>query len=67
MMDDGADEEYDFEFEEDEEGDEADADIENLYYNAKGEVETLAAILRPTTPLTNPLSDESAHLSTQRR
>ncbi|KDN45898.1 putative COP9 signalosome complex subunit 2 [Tilletiaria anomala UBC 951] len=35
MMDDGADEEYDFEFEEDDEGDEEHADIENLYYNAK--------------------------------
>jgi COP9 signalosome complex subunit 2 len=37
MMEDGADEEYDFEFEEDDDGDEANADIENLYYNAKGE------------------------------
>ena len=39
MMDDGADEEYDFEFEEDDEADEESGDMENMYYNAKGDMQ----------------------------
>ncbi|CEH15846.1 COP9 signalosome, subunit CSN2 [Ceraceosorus bombacis] len=38
LMDDAADEDYDFDYEEDD-GDAGDADIENLYYNAKGKKE----------------------------
>jgi COP9 signalosome complex subunit 2 len=36
LMDDAADEDYDFDYEEDDDADDIDADIENMYYQAKG-------------------------------